>query len=375
MDSMMNNKDDEANEDYRYLSRKERSSLLMFQNFFEQILPLETQKTILGPNHSHLLLEERSKSEKGSSGPRIFKVFENSSLSSSSKAAMDIRSIMSLTADKDKADEEEESSSLDKRYYPIPIQLELFAKQFNQFIREQTRLRKSETTGNEATEEEEEEEYENDEEEELEVDEDGQLINEDKAEIRAKRELREKKYRAREDARLRKKFTEPEEIIEFDPNHPWTGIQMIPEWKGLDGKDFYRLDILIQRNNSFSGITKEGKEEESGILEPELLGFLEIDQENNFVDFPKSKEDRRTAKQEIPVLTREDQLKRKFYYHYHIQKMMTRKEEQQLPPEKKTIPLLRLVEKGFIQGAGKFQLNSLFQSILHKLPEVKLVTN
>jgi hypothetical protein len=358
MDSMMmlNNKDAEANEDYRYLSRKERSSLLMFQNFFEQILPLETQKTILGQNYSHLLLAERSKPEKGIKGPRIFKIFDNSS-----KASMDIRSIMSLTADKD---DEEESSSLDKRYYPIPIQLELFAKQFNQFIREQTRLRNTETTVSEATEEE-KEEYEDDEEEE--VDEDGQLINEDKAEIRAKRELKEKKFRAREDARLRKKFTEPEEILEFDPNHPWTGIQMIPEWKGLDGKDFYPVDILITRNNSLTSVAGEGKEEEveRKAQETELLGFLEIDQENNFMDFPRSEEDK-TTKQKIPVLTREDQLKRKFYSHYHI--LNTRRKEEQQP--EKVVPLLRLPEKDFIQVAAKFQLNSLFQSLLNKLPVV-----
>jgi hypothetical protein len=42
--------------------------------------------------------------------------------------------------------------------------LELFAKQFNQFIRGQTRLRKPETTVSEATEEE-EEEYEEEEQE------------------------------------------------------------------------------------------------------------------------------------------------------------------------------------------------------------------
>jgi hypothetical protein len=69
---------------------------------------------------------------------------------------MDIRSIMSLTADK----EDEDDNSLDKRYYPIPIQLKLFAKQFNQFIRGQTRLRKPETTVSEATEEEDDEEEE-----------------------------------------------------------------------------------------------------------------------------------------------------------------------------------------------------------------------
>jgi hypothetical protein len=51
-----------------------------------------------------------------------------------------------------------------------------------------------------------------------------------------------------------------------------------------------------------------------------------------------------------------------------IQKMMTRKEEQLL---KKTVPLLRLTEKDFIQVAGKFQLNSLFQSLLNKLPTLK----
>jgi hypothetical protein len=360
MDSMMmmNNKDAKANEDYRYLSRKERSSLLMFQNFFEQILPLETQKTILGPNYSQLLLAERSKPEKGIKGPRIFKIFDNSS-----KASMDIRSIMSLTADKD---DEEESSSLDKRYYPIPIQLELFAKQFNQFIREQTRLRNTETTVNEATEEE-KGEYEDDEEEE--VDEDGQLINEDKAEIRAKRELKEKKFRAREDARLRKKFTEPEEILEFDPNHPWTGIQMIPEWKGLDGKDFYPVDILITRNHSLTSVAGEGKEEERKAQETELLGFLEIDQENNFMDFPKSEEDKTTKQKKIPVLTREDQLKRKFYFHYHIQKMMTKREERQ--QLEKRIPFLRVQEKDFIEVAGKFQVTSLFQSLVNKLPAAK----
>jgi hypothetical protein len=88
--------------------------------------------------------------------------------------------------------------------------------------------------------------------------------------------LKEKKFRAREDARLRKKFTEPEEIIEFDPNRPWTGIQMIPEWKGLNGKDFYPVDILIQTNKSLSRATRRDAEEERKTQEPEFWDLWKL---------------------------------------------------------------------------------------------------